>query len=44
METFFKPEPREPVTPSPDDSPKPVEHKPKKEHEIKVDLTCTVRA
>jgi TonB family protein len=43
VETFFKPEPREPDTPSPDDSPKPVEHKPRKEHPIKVDLTTVKR-
>jgi TonB family protein len=36
MRDFFKPEP---VIPAPDDSPKPVEQKPKHEHQIKVDLS-----
>jgi TonB family protein len=36
MRDFFKPEP---VIPSPDDSPKPEEQKPKHEHQIKVDLS-----
>jgi TonB family protein len=39
MENFFKPES---VTPTPDDTPKPVEHKQQK-HEIKVDLTTVNR-
>ena len=40
MKDFFKPEP---VIPSQDDSPKPVEQKPKHEHPIKVDLSTVKR-
>ena len=39
MENFFK---AEPVTPAPDDTPKPVEHKPK-QHEIKVNMDTVNR-
>ena len=41
MENFFKPEPVAPA-PTPDDSAKPVEHKPK--HKVNVDLTTVQRA
>ena len=40
MKDFFKPEP---VIPSPDDSPKPAEQKPKHEHQIKPDLSTVKR-
>lgn len=43
VERLFQPEPPEPVLPTPGDTPRRTAHKPRHEHQIKVDLTTVQR-